>query len=83
MTGGAQGQTGMWIAGSQSASKAPQVLMESLVFSSTFSSSQPILLFFLFAIWCSRCTKIFTGWVQTRGPRTQCSVPQLLDRARR
>lgn len=48
MTGGAQGQTGMWIIGSQSASKAPQVLMESLVFSSTFSFSQPILFFFFF-----------------------------------
>lgn len=47
MTGGAQGQTGMWIPGSQSASDAPQVLMESLVFSSTFSSSQPSLLFFI------------------------------------
>lgn len=47
MTGGAQGKTGMRIAGSQSTYRAPQVITQSSVFSSTFSSSQPILLFFI------------------------------------
>lgn len=76
MTGGAQGRTGTlfarWLTKRlQSATGSNTKL--SLFFYILFLSTYPT--FFLFAIWCPWCTKIFMGWVQTWGPRTQCSAP--------